>query len=181
VAMVILLATVKWFRFTNLLYVLMFLHSLVLLYGAHYAYSGVPLGRWMSNVFGWERNNYDKIGHFMQGFCPVMIAREIIIRKSPLKKGIFLPVLSWCVAMTVSAIYEIIEWLLSASAPEDTEAFLGTQGYIYDTQSDMLMCFIRAIVALVLFSYVHNREIANLEKYEKKDGVEKLSEDASQV
>ncbi|ORX77851.1 membrane protein [Anaeromyces robustus] len=169
IALIILPLTVKRFRLTNLLYSLIFIHSLVLVYGAHYSYSEVPLGFWLSNIFGWKRNNYDKIGHLMQGFCPVMIAREIISRCTPLKRGGWLAFLSWCVAMTVSALYEIFEWLASEMSPGGTHSFLGTQGYIYDTQSDMGCCAVGAALALLILTHLHNRQLTNLEKQEKED------------
>ena len=159
VAIVLLVLTMRRFRLTNLLYTLILIHACVLLYGAHYSYAGTPLGDWLGEVMGWQRNNFDKLGHFMQGFCPVMCAREVIARCTPIRRGGWLATLSFTVAMTVSALYEIVEWLASLSAPDDTEAFLGTQGYIWDTQTDMAMCLVGAVVALVLLSHLHNRQL----------------------
>lgn len=159
VAIVLLVLTMRRFRLTDLLYTLILIHACVLLYGAHYSYAGTPLGDWFGEVMGWQRNNYDKLGHFMQGFCPVMCAREVIARCTPICRGGWLATLSFTVAMTVSALYEIVEWLASLSAPDDTEAFLGTQGYIWDTQTDMAMCLVGAVVALVLLSHLHNRQL----------------------
>ena len=152
IALPILIFTYKKFQFSNLLYVIIAIHMAILLIGAHYSYAEVPLGEWMKDWFGFERNNYDKIGHFMQGFTPVLVSVEIIRRCTPLTSFSWIGFFSFCVSMMVAAIYEIIEWLSSLGNPEDTEAFLGTQGYIWDTQSDMFMCMCGAIVALVFFA-----------------------------
>ena len=158
----ILILTHRSFRLTNLLYVLILIHALVILYGAHYSYAHVPLGDWMSRVAGWERNNYDKIGHLMQGFCPVIAIREVLLRKTPLERGKWLSFISVAIALAISACYELFEWAASLTAPNDTEAFLGTQGYIWDTQSDMFCCLIGAILSLILLSRLHNRQIQKL-------------------
>ncbi len=162
IAFPVLLLTYKRFQFTSLLYTIIAIHAIVLMLGGHYSYAKVPLGFWMEDWFGWTRNNYDKIGHFMQGFGPVLYARELLIRTSPLKPGKWLNVITVSIAMAISAIYEIIEWLSSLSNPADTEAFLGTQGYIWDTQTDMFMCFIGAIVGLLFFSKLHDRYLNRL-------------------
>lgn len=162
VAIVLLVLTMRRFRLTDLLYTLILIHACVLLYGAHYSYAGTPLGDWLGEVMGWQRNNYDKLGHFMQGFCPVICAREVIARCTPIRCGGWLAILSFTVAMTVSALYEIVEWLASLSAPDDTEAFLGTQGYIWDTQTDMAMCLIGSVMALALLTHLHNRQLNQL-------------------
>ena len=159
IALPILIFTYKKFPLSNFLYGLIFIHMLILVYGGHYSYANAPLGEWMSEWFGWSRNNYDKIGHFMQGFGPALYAREIMLRTSPLKDGKWVNFNCFSIAMMVSAIYEIIEWLASLSNPEDTEAFLGTQGYIWDTQTDMFMCMIGSILALVLFRKLHDKSM----------------------
>ena len=159
----ILIYSYKKFTFSNFAYLLIFIHSLLLLYGAHYSYAKVPLGYWMEDVFGFTRNNYDKIGHFMQGFGPVIYARELFLRCTPLKRGRWASFASFCVAMTVSALYEIIEWAASMTNPEDTEAFLGMQGYIWDTQTDMFMCMIGSLLALTLFSTLHDKSMGRVE------------------
>lgn len=154
----VLILTYKRFRFPNWLYAVMCLHIIVLLVGAHYSYAEVPLGEWMKEWFGFSRNNYDKIGHFMQGFTPTMMSVEILRRKTDLKSFGWIGFLSFSVAMMISAVYEIIEWLASLSNPTDTEAFLGTQGYIWDTQSDMFCCLIGSFCALlVMVVVVKNR------------------------
>ena len=156
-ALPVLLLTHKRFPLSSLTCTLIAIHSMILILGGHYSYAKVPLGFWMEDWFGWTRNNYDKIGHFMQGFGPALYAREIIARTSPLRRGRWLAFISMAVPLAFSAVYEIIEWLASLSNPTDTEAFLGTQGYIWDTQSDMFLCLIGSIVALLLLTKLHNR------------------------
>jgi len=156
-ALPVLLLTYKKFPLTSLTYTLIAIHAMILMLGAHYSYAKVPLGFWMQDWFGWTRNNYDKIGHFMQGFGPAIYTREIVSRTSPLTRGKWLGFISIAVPLAFSAIYEIIEWLASLSNPTDTEAFLGTQGYIWDTQSDMFLCLIGSMVALILLTKLHNK------------------------
>jgi putative membrane protein len=157
IALPIMIITYRRFPLTNLTYTLIAIHAMILMLGGHYSYSKVPLGFWMEDWFGWTRNNYDKIGHFMQGFGPAVYAREIIARTSPLKPGKWLNFMSIAVPLAFSALYEIIEWLASLSNPADTEAFLGTQGYIWDTQTDMFWCLIGSTVALLLLARWHNK------------------------
>jgi len=156
-ALPVLLFTWRRFPLTRLTYTLIALHAVILMLGAHYSYAKVPLGFWLQDWFGWTRNNYDKIGHFMQGFGPAIYTREILARTSPLRRGKWLGFLSVAVPLAFSALYEIFEWMASLSDPTDTEAFLGTQGYIWDTQSDMFLCLIGSIVALILLTRLHNR------------------------
>ena len=156
-ALPVLLLTYKKFQLTRLSYTLIAIHAMILMLGAHYSYAKVPLGFWMQDWFDWTRNNYDKIGHFMQGFGPAIYTREILARTSPLRRGKWLGFLSIAVPLAFSAIYEIFEWLASLSDPTDTEAFLGTQGYIWDTQSDMFLCLIGSMVALILLTKLHNK------------------------
>jgi putative membrane protein len=163
-ALPVLLFTGKRFPLTRLTYTLIALHAVILMLGAHYSYAKVPLGFWMQDWFGWTRNNYDKIGHFMQGFGPAIYTREILARTSPLRRGKWLGFLSVAVPLAFSALYEIFEWMASLSDPTDTEAFLGTQGYIWDTQSDMFLCLIGSIVALILLTRLHNRCLAKADR-----------------
>lgn len=156
IALPIVLATYQRFPLTSMTYTLIAIHAVILMLGGHYSYAKVPLGSWMQEWFGWTRNNYDKIGHFMQGFGPAIYTREILARTSPLKRGRWLAVMSISVPMAFSAIYEILEWLASLTNPADTEAFLGTQGYVWDTQTDMFWCLIGAIAALSLLTRMHN-------------------------
>lgn len=156
IALPVMLLTYRRFRLTNLVYTLIAIHAVILMLGGHYSYAKVPLGFWMEDWFGWSRNNYDKIGHLMQGFGPAIYVREIIARTSPMQRGKWLGFVSIAVPLAFSALYEIIEWLASLSNPTDTEAFLGTQGYIWDTQTDMFWCLIGSIFALILFTKAHN-------------------------
>jgi putative membrane protein len=153
----ILLFTYRKFPLTHLTYTLIAIHSMVLMLGGHYSYSKVPLGFWMNHWFGWTRNNFDKIGHFMQGFGPFIYTREIVVRTTPLKRGKMLGFLCLAVPMGISAIYEIIEWLAAIFIPGDSEAFLGTQGYTWDTQTDMFLCMIGAVAGLVCLTKLHNK------------------------
>jgi putative membrane protein len=162
-ALPVLIMTYKKFPLTNLTYTLIAIHAMILMLGAHYSYAKVPLGFLMEDWFGWTRNNYDKIGHFMQGFGPAIYTREIVARTSPLRRGKWLEFISIAVPLAFSACYEIIEWLASLSNPEDTEAFLGTQGYIWDTQSDMALCLIGSMVALLLLRKLHNSYLRKIE------------------
>jgi len=162
IALPVLLLTYKRFPLTRLAYMLIAIHAMILMLGGHFSYAKVPLGFWMEDWFGWSRNNYDKIGHLMQGFGPTIYVREIIARTSPLKPGKWLSFISIAVPLAFSALYEIIEWLASLSDPTDTEAFLGTQGYIWDTQSDMFLCLIGSILALILLTRLHNRYLSRI-------------------
>jgi len=162
IALPVLLLTYKRFPLTRLAYMLIAIHAMTLMLGGHFSYAKVPLGFWMEDWFGWSRNNYDKIGHLMQGFGPAIYVREIIARTSPLKPGKWLSFISIAVPLAFSALYEIIEWLASLSDPTDTEAFLGTQGYIWDTQSDMFLCLIGSILALILLTRLHNRYLSRI-------------------
>ncbi|MBR4783902.1 MAG: DUF2238 domain-containing protein [Fibrobacter sp.] len=148
--LLVLVFTYNKFRMPTFLYVVMALHMVVLLVGAHYSYAKVPLGFWMEDWFGWTRNNYDKIGHFMQGVTPALVMIELLRRKTPLKTNGWTGFIAVCVAEAISALYEIIEWMASLGNPTDTEAFLGTQGYIWDTQTDMFMCLIGATVVTLI-------------------------------
>ncbi len=159
---VVLVFTYKRFRFTNLVYVLIFLHCVILIVGGHYTYAEVPLFDWIQDVFNQTRNNYDKVGHFAQGFVPAMITRELLIRKQVVKSNGWLNFIVVCIAMAISVTYEFIEWAVSLGIGEGGDSFLGTQGYIWDTQSDMLYASIGAIIALVLFGKYHTRQINEL-------------------
>jgi len=162
IALPVMLFTYRRFPLTDLTYTLIAIHAMILMLGGHYSYAKVPIGFWMEDWFGWTRNNYDKIGHFMQGFAPTVYVREIVARTSPLKPGKWLAFISISVPLAFSALYEIIEWLASLSNPTDTEAFLGTQGYIWDTQTDMFLCLVGSVVALVLLTKLHNRCLRNV-------------------
>jgi putative membrane protein len=160
IAAPLLLGTARRFPLTPLAYRLIFVHALILMLGGHYTYAQVPIGFWMQRVFGFTRNHYDRLGHFAQGFVPAIIAREILIRRSPLRPGkwLFCIVLSVCLA--ISACYELIEWWSALLGGSAADAFLGTQGDPFDTQADMFMALIGAVAAQLLLAPVHDRQIA---------------------
>jgi putative membrane protein len=162
IALPVILFTYNRFPLTSLTYTLIAIHAMILMLGSHYSYAKVPLGFWMQDWFGWARNNYDKIGHFMQGFGPAIYTREIMARTSPLRRGKWLGFISITVPLAFSAAYEIFEWLASLSNPTDTEAFLGTQGYIWDTQNDMFFCLVGSMVALILLAKWHNKYLERI-------------------
>ena len=158
---IILALTYRKFPLTNFLYTFIAIHAVILMIGGHYTYAEVPLFNWLRDIGIFSRNNYDKIGHFAQGFIPVLVARELLLRTSPLKPGKWLNVILVCIALAISAVYEIVEWLVSVASGSAGDSFLGTQGYIWDTQSDMLLCGIGAILAIVLLSKIHDRALKN--------------------
>ena len=161
-AVPLLMATFHRFPLTPLVYRLIFVHALILMLGGHYTYAKVPLGFWMQEIFGFSRNHYDRIGHFAQGFVPAIIAREILIRRSPLKGGRWLFFIVLCVCLAISACYEFIEWWSALIGGNAADAFLGTQGDPFDTQADMFMALVGACTAQLLLARVHDREIANV-------------------
>lgn len=158
----LLIYTYKTFPLTNLLYSLIFLHAIVLIVGGAYTYARVPLGFEIAQWFSLDRNPYDKIGHFMQGFVPAIAAREILIRHQILAKGKMLSFIVICIVLAISATYELIEWAAALALGQGAQEFLGTQGYEWDTQSDIFFALIGVITALLLLSKWHNRQIAKL-------------------
>ncbi len=158
----LLLITYNNFRLTPILYFFILLHCIVLMVGGHYTYAEVPLFDAIKELFDMQRNNYDKLGHFMQGFVPALLAREVLIRKKVVNgtKWLNLVVISICLAF--SAFYELIEWWVALANGGDAEAFLGTQGYVWDTQSDMAFVLIGAIVCLLWLSKRHNYQIQDI-------------------
>src|SRR5687767_10197992 len=158
----ILALTYRKFPLTPLLYRLLFVHALILMLGGHYTYAKVPLGFWIQEWFGFARNHYDRIGHFAQGFVPAMVAREILLRCSPLERGkwLFAIVAAFCLA--ISACYEFIEWWAAVLGGSAADAFLGTQGDVWDTQWDMFMAFVGAIVAQATLGRVHDAQLARV-------------------
>jgi len=162
IALIVLVATRRKFRLTDLAYNLILIHSLILMIGAHYTYAEVPLFDWLQDVFNLERNNYDKVGHLAQGFIPAIIAREILIRNHVLLNLKWLNFFVICICLAISAVYELIEWSVALVSSEAAEAFLGTQGYIWDTQSDMAYALLGAMLALALLSDTHDRQMAKL-------------------
>ena len=162
IALPVIAMTRERFPLTPLLLFLICLHALVLIYGGAYSYARVPLGFWMQELLGTTRNPYDKIGHFMQGFVPALVAREIFMRGGYVTGRKMTAFLCICTVMAVSAWYELIEWAAAVAFGGGAEAFLGTQGDPWDTQSDMLFAFIGGSVALLLMSRIHDRQMARL-------------------
>jgi putative membrane protein len=161
-AIPVLVATAKRFPLTPLAYRLLFLHALILMVGGHYTYAKVPLGFWVQDALHLGRNHYDRLGHFAQGFVPAIIAREVLLRRSPLQRGKWLFFLVVCVCLAISASYELIEWLAALLGGSSADAFLGTQGDVWDTQWDMFMAGVGALSALVLLPRVHDRQLEEL-------------------
>ena len=161
IAIPVLVATRARFPLTDLLYVLIAAHALVLILGGTYTYARVPLGFWLQDAFAFERNPYDKIGHFMQGFVPAMVAREILVRGAYVAGRRMTAFLCVCVALAISAVYELVEWWAALALGQGAADFLGTQGDIWDTQSDMFFALIGALAALVVLSGLHDRQIAS--------------------
>ncbi len=154
-----MIATYRRFPLTNLLYVLIFVHALILMLGGHYTYAQVPLGFWMQEAFGFTRNHYDRIGHFAQGFVPAMIARELFLRHRVIARGPWLVLVIVLCCLGISAIYELIEWGTAEASGSAADAFLGTQGDPWDTQKDMFLCGVGAITALATLSRLHDRAL----------------------
>lgn len=162
VAALLLWYTRERFPLTRLAYVLILVHSVILMVGGHYTYAEVPLGHWVQEAFDQTRNNYDKLGHLAQGFIPAIVAREILIRHKVVNYPGWRDFLIVCICLAISAFYELIEWWVALLSGEAADAFLGTQGYIWDTQSDMWLALLGAVIALVLLSRVHNRQLQSL-------------------
>lgn len=162
IALPILIATRRSFPLTDLLAVLVALYALVLILGGAYTYAHVPLGFWLQDMLGTARNPYDKIGHFMQGFVPALVAREILLRGAYVRGRRMAAFLCICVAMAISACYELIEWAAAVALGQGADEFLGTQGDIWDTQSDMFMALIGSTTAMALLTGWHDRQLAAL-------------------
>lgn len=160
IALVLLVATRRRFPLTPLAYILILVHSGILMIGGHYTYAEVPLFDHIRDLLHQERNNYDKLGHFAQGFIPAVICREVLLRRRVVNGRGWLVFLVVSVCVAVSAVYELIEWLAAVLSEEAAEAFLGTQGYVWDTQSDMAMALAGAVAALVLLTKAHDRQLA---------------------
>ncbi len=158
----ILVALRHRFPFTTLALVLMWLHAVILIVGGHYTYAEVPPFGWIRDAFGLARNHYDRVGHFAQGFVPAIITREVLIRTSPLKPGMWLFFLVVCVCLAISAAYELIEFAVAVATGDSAEAFLGTQGDVWDTQKDMALALAGAVSALIALGRVHDRQVAGV-------------------
>ncbi len=160
----VLVLTYRRFPLTSLLYILIFLHATVLITGGAYTYARVPFGFWLQNLFSFGRNNFDRIGHFFQGFVPALVAREILIRGRHVAGRRMVAFLSLCVAMAVSAWYELIEWMAAVILGQGADAFLGMLGDPWDTQWDMFMCFVGSLTALVSLSRIQDKQIEKLSR-----------------
>ena len=157
---VILALTYRRFRFTTLVYTLIAMHMIILMVGGHYTYAEVPIGNWIRDQFQLSRNHYDRLGHFAQGFVPAMIAREVLLRLNVLKRGRWLFVMVVSICLAVSALYELLEWTVSALTGSAGDAFLGTQGDVFDTQKDMALALVGAVTALLTLSMFHDKQLA---------------------
>ncbi len=159
IGLLILVFTYKSFQFTDFTYLFILIHCYILFLGGHYTYAEVPIFDWIKETFDQSRNNYDKVGHFAQGFVPAMITRELFIRKNVIANPSFFNFIIVAISLAISAAYEWLEWAVSLCTGEGGDAFLGTQGYVWDTQSDMLYATIGAICMLILFSKKHDKAI----------------------
>lgn len=164
VVLPLLWATYRRFPLTTLLYALIFVHAGVLMVGGAYSYARVPLGFQIAEWFALTRNPYDKVGHFMQGFVPALVAREILVRGRHVRGPKMLAFVVVCIVLAISASYELIEWAAALALGQGADEFLGTQGDPWDTQSDMFMALIGAVTALLLLSRVHDRQLADLDR-----------------
>jgi len=158
----IVVVTARRFPLMALSCVLLTIHACILMVGGKYTYAEVPLGFWVSELMGWTRNNYDRLGHLAQGFVPAIVGREILLRTSPLRPGKWLAFIVVCICLAISASYELVEWRTAVRTGEAAEAFLGTQGDPWDTQEDMAMAGIGAIVALVTLAGVQDRQLKRI-------------------
>jgi len=171
IAIPILIATAKRFPLTPLAYRLIFLHALILMLGGHYTYARVPVGFWIQDLFDLSRNHYDRLGHLAQGFIPAIIARELLLRTSPLKPGKWLFFLVTSVCLAISACYEFVEWWAALLGGEAANDFLGTQGDLWDTQWDMFLAFVGAMLAQLLLARHHDLELRKLSAGVEADGL----------
>lgn len=162
IGLAVMVLTYRKFPLTKLSYVLILSHCVILMVGGHYTYAEVPLFDWIRDWFELGRNNYDKVGHFVQGFVPAIIAREILVRNAIVAGRGWLSFIVVSVCLAISAFYELIEWWVAILSGDSAAAFLGTQGYVWDTQSDMMYALVGAVVALALLSRMHDRQIGRI-------------------
>ena len=162
IALPILVYTYKKFPLTNLSYLLILIHAVILMVGGHYTYAEVPVFNWLRDTFDLSRNYYDRLGHLAQGFVPAMIVREILIRNNVIKTSVWLFFIVCCICLAISACYEFIEWWVAVASGESADAFLGTQGDVWDTQWDMFLALIGAILAQNLLRNRHDKQLLNL-------------------
>ena len=162
VVLLVLFLTRERFPLTSLAYWLILVHSVILMVGGHYTYAEVPVGDWLRDFSGGTRNNYDKLGHLAQGFIPAIVVREVLLRNGVIAVRGWLAFIVVSICLAISAAYELIEWWVALLSDEAAEAFLGTQGYVWDTQSDMFLALLGAILSLLVFSRIHDRQISKL-------------------
>lgn len=157
------------YKFSNFVYLLIFIHTTILIIGGHYTYAEMPVFNWIRDTFDLSRNYYDRLGHFAQGFIPAIIAREILIRNEVINKKKYLSFIVICICLAISASYELIEFGVAKLTGDSAEAFLGTQGDIWDTQWDMLMALIGSIISLGLLSTYHDKKLNQLTNYSTRN------------
>jgi len=162
VAAPLLVLTYRRFRFTDLVYILIALHALILMVGGHYTYARVPAGFWIQDLLELSRNHYDRLGHVAQGFIPAMVARELLLRLTPLRPGGWLFALVTCVALAISAFYELLEWWVAIAIGEDANAFLATQGDVWDTQWDMFLALCGALLSQLTLGRLQDGQLARM-------------------
>ena len=165
IGIILIIITYKRFRLTNIVYLLILIHSIILIIGGHYTYAEMPAFNWLRDTFDLSRNYYDRLGHFAQGFIPAIILREILLRTSPLRRGKLLNILVICTCLSISASYELIEWGVAEATGSAADAFLGTQGDVWDTQWDMFFALIGSISSLLLFTRVHDKFLKQYNKW----------------
>ncbi|MFW5450448.1 MAG: DUF2238 domain-containing protein [Methylophagaceae bacterium] len=161
IGLLVMAVTYRSFKLTTLIYILILIHCVILMIGGHYTYAEVPF---FNDLFGSARNNYDKVGHFAQGFIPALITREIILRKNIIRASSWQLFFIICFCLAFSAFYELIEWWVALLSEQSAEAFLGTQGYIWDTQSDMGFALLGAIIALASLTKLHDQQLAKIQQ-----------------
>ncbi len=159
IAVVVVVITYRRFTLTTLIYSLLCVHSLILMIGGHYTYAEMPLFSWLRDHFGLARNYYDRVGHFAQGFVPAMVFRELLLRKTQLQRGKLLFSIIVAFSLSISALYEFFEWWVALAIGQNAEAFLATQGDVWDTQWDMFLALCGAVTALILISKLHDRQL----------------------
>jgi len=162
IGVAVLIYTYQSFQLTTLVYTLILMFCIILMVGGHYTYAEIPLFDTLKDMMGWSRNDYDKVGHFAQGFVPALIVREVVIRKKIINGAAWQALFIVMFCLGLSALYELIEWWVALSVGENAEAFLGTQGYIWDTQSDMAFALLGAIIGLLTLTKLHNRQLTNV-------------------
>ncbi|AET69073.1 putative membrane protein [Desulfosporosinus orientis DSM 765] len=169
IGLIVIVMTFHRFRLTNLVYGLVLIHAVILMIGGHYTYAEMPLFTWLKDTLHLERNYYDRLGHFAQGFIPAVIVREILLRKLELPRGKWLSAIVISVCLAISALYELIEWGVAELTGTAAEAFLGTQGDVWDTQWDMFMALWGAILSLIFLSNIHDKFMRNQEMIRKEE------------